>query len=326
MKIVVIGLGSMGKRRIRLIKENFNECEIVGIDNLEKRRKEAEEIFKIITYDNLEKINNLNIDVAFVCTSPLSHSSIILELLKNNINVFSEINLSNDKYKEIIELSKEKELNCFLSSTMLYRKEIEYIEKKVKDKKEKVRYRYHVGQYLPDWHPWENYKEFFVGDKKTNGCRELLAIELPWIVKTFGKIKKIFVTKDKISDLNIDYPDNYLIILEHENGNKGCLNIDIVSREAIRDFEVYSNNMHIFWKGTPDSLEDYDIILKERKKIEVYSNIEKDKKYAKNIIENAYLDEIKEFFSSLKKIGKSYKYTYEEDAHIISIIDEIEKE
>ena len=35
-----------------------------------------------------------------------------------------------------------------------------------------------LGQYLPDWHPWESYKSFFVSNKKTNGCRELFAIEL----------------------------------------------------------------------------------------------------------------------------------------------------
>ena len=33
MNIGVIGLGSMGKRRIRLIKDNFPEINVVGIDN-----------------------------------------------------------------------------------------------------------------------------------------------------------------------------------------------------------------------------------------------------------------------------------------------------
>ena len=43
MNIVVIGLGSMGKRRIRLIKELYPEYSIVGIDGRKDRRDNAAE-------------------------------------------------------------------------------------------------------------------------------------------------------------------------------------------------------------------------------------------------------------------------------------------
>ena len=38
MKVLVIGLGSMGKRRIRLIKDMYPEFEIYGVDGREDRR------------------------------------------------------------------------------------------------------------------------------------------------------------------------------------------------------------------------------------------------------------------------------------------------
>ena len=38
MKLLVIGLGSMGKRRVRLLKEYDSNIEIVGLDKQEKRR------------------------------------------------------------------------------------------------------------------------------------------------------------------------------------------------------------------------------------------------------------------------------------------------
>ena len=53
-----------------------------------------------------------------------------------------------------------------MSSTLQYRKEIQFIKEEVKKVSGKVNYIYHVGQYLPDWHPWENYKDFFVGDAR----------------------------------------------------------------------------------------------------------------------------------------------------------------
>ncbi|MCO7111156.1 hypothetical protein NIA69_21115 [Gemmiger formicilis] len=41
---------------------------------------------------------------------------------------------------------------------MLYRRETQYIKQQVAEFGKPVHYIYHIGQYLPDWHPWENYK------------------------------------------------------------------------------------------------------------------------------------------------------------------------
>jgi len=75
MKLLVIGLGSMGKRRVRLLKEYDLNIEIVGLDKQEKRRKEAEELYAIKTYDNLDKINLL--PKSIIDLSPF-HSSIFV--------------------------------------------------------------------------------------------------------------------------------------------------------------------------------------------------------------------------------------------------------
>ena len=50
MKVVVIGLGSMGKRRLRLLKSNFNFVDLVGVDLDEERRKIVKNEFDINTY------------------------------------------------------------------------------------------------------------------------------------------------------------------------------------------------------------------------------------------------------------------------------------
>ena len=47
MKLLVIGLGSMGKRRIRLLKEYDSDIEIIGIDKQAIRRDEVEKLYKI---------------------------------------------------------------------------------------------------------------------------------------------------------------------------------------------------------------------------------------------------------------------------------------
>ena len=326
MKFLVVGLGSMGKRRIRLLKYNYNNIELIGVDTKGDRKKEVEKLFNIKTYDNLDIAIEIENPVAvLVCTSPIYHSQIILKCLNKDINVFTEINLLDKNYDDMIYLAKSRNLKLFLSSTFLYRNEIKYIkEKTIKEKN--LTYRYHVGQYLPDWHPWESYKDFFVGDKVTNGCRELFAIELPWIIDTFGEIEGLSFIKNKVTNLEINYHDNYVVVLKHKNGNIGTLNIDVVSRKAIRNFEVYNENIHLFWDGTPNSLNEFNIESKVMKNIKVYKEVEKDNRYSENIIENAYLDELDAFIKYLNGDDSFVRYSFEKDKYTLSIIDEIEGE
>ena len=318
MNIVVIGLGSMGKRRIRLIKEMYPEYTICGVDGREDRRKEATAMFDISCFSLVTDVEG-NIDCAFVCTSPLSHASIITDCLEFRWNVFTELNLVADKYDENIRLAKENNCTLFLSSTFFYRQETKYISSKI-SKDKKWNYIYHIGQYLPNWHPWENYKDFFVGDKRTNGCREILAIELPWLESAFGEIESTTSVSDKITDLNIGYNDNYMIQISHMNGNKGTLVVDVVSPVAVRNLEVYAENAYLSWNGTPDSIREFNQQTKKIENVNLSEAAEHKEGYSAFIVENAYKNEIREFFDVVLK-NKMPLYGFEEDKKILNIID-----
>jgi len=325
MNILVIGLGSMGKRRISLIQELYPDFVVIGVDKRDDRVKSVLEQFKIPCFNSIEIAHEkYSIGTAFVCTAPLSHNTIITECLQNKWNVFSELNLVSGGYEKNIELAKKNRCKLFLSSTFLYREEIMYIKNKV-EMYQRWNYIYHVGQYLPDWHPWENYTEFFVGDKRTNGCREIMAIEFPWLIQTFGKITNTHVQADKMTDLNINYRDNYTIQIEHENGNKGILIIDVVSPVAVRRLEIYREQQYIRWNGTPDSLYEYDAEKDFLKQIQLYVSEEHRPGYRTFIVENAYKNEIIEFMEMILK-DKQPQYSFEQDLEVLKLLDTIEDE
>lgn len=320
MKICVIGLGSMGKRRIKLLKILDSNSFIVGIDNNAERARNVAKEYEINCYSTLSDIRE-KIDCAFVCTSPQAHASIIEKCLENNINVFSEINLINDLYDENIKLANQKGKILFLSSTSLYKEEMKIIDRKIKKNGKPCAYQYHVGQYLSDWHPWDNLNDFFASKRDTNGCREFLAIELPWIQNTFGKIIAVHVIKTKFTNLKLEFSDTYFIQLEHENGTIGSLTIDVVCRQAVRRLEIFNEDLYIRWDGTPNSLYEKDIVSGELRRISAGRYIHENK-YNELINEYAYMKEIEEFFEVIK--GKQPLYSFEKDKETLKIIDEIE--
>lgn len=318
MNIVVIGLGSMGKRRIRLIKEMYPQYKIIGVDGREDRRKEAADMFSIRCFASYMQIDEA-IHCAFICTSPLSHAVIVTDCLKRGWHVFTELNLVSDGYEGNMKLAKNNNCTLFLSSTFFYREEIKYIRSKIVGDK-KWNYIYHIGQYLPDWHPWEDYKDFFIANKRTNGCREIMAIELPWLTGTFGKIESMKIVSDRITELNIEFEDNYIIQLIHKNGNKGVLIVDVVSPVAVRKFEAYSENAYISWNGTPESINEFDLQTKQLEHVTLQEITERREGYSSFVVENAYKNEIQEFFDVVLKHKKPL-YGFEEDIEILGIID-----
>ena len=253
----------------------------------------------------------------------MTHAGIIKTCLENDMNVFTELNLVSDDYVENINLAKQKNKLLFLSSTMIYRDEMKYLRERI-DAKKCYSYTYHVGQYLPDWHPWENYKDFFVADKKTNACREILAIELPWIVKTFGEIEHIKSVRTKATKLDIDYDDSYMILLQHKSGTIGSLCVDVVSCEPIRSLKIVAENLYLSWDGDEDSFFEKSGSKEELKKISLYDEIDHLEGYNKTIIENEYANELIQFFDELQKKVDSI-YNFEDDLKTLSIIDEVEK-
>lgn len=324
MKIIVIGLGSMGKRRLRLLSER-NDVELFGIDSQESRCEEVKEKFGITCFKSItEAVEAENIEAAVISTSPLSHAAIIKECLTHNLHVFTEINLVQDGYEENMALAKEKNLVLFLSSTFLYRKETQAIIEKVQNAKCPLNYIYHVGQYLPDWHPWESYNSYFIGNPRTNGCREIMAIDLPWVVSAFGPIKSVSAIKSKNTELNITYNDNYLITLEHESGHKGVFAVDVVARKSGRNIEIFGEQLHLSWNGTADSLKVFNI---EEKKDEIVSfddASEHVEGYAAFVTENPYREELNSFLKQIADSDYSPAWDFEKDKVVLDIIDQIE--
>lgn len=322
MKVLVVGYGSMGRRRIRLYKQLDKDSQFICVDSNPERIKQIKDDGHTAFADLSEAVKEKP-DLAFVSTSPLSHAAIIPVLLQNKINTFTEINLSSKNYDQMISLANENNVKLFLSSTMLYEEQIKRIKEFVKKEKQSLTYVYHVGQYLPDWHPWESYQDFFIGKKESNGCREIYAIQLPWIVDTFGDVENMFSVSHKSTNLEIDYDDSYITTIEHTNGNKGVFVVDVVSRVATTYLEVIGENIHLTWDGSNDGLKIYNIVEKKIETFTAYENLEHIDNYAANIAENPYLDEIKDFISYVKN-GTEPKWSIQKDYAVLDLIDKIE--
>ena len=87
-KCIIFGFGYMGQIRFREISK-INDLDVVGVYDVNKKLLKNH-IPNNLIIDKYKKIFELNFDLAFICTPNNISPNIIVDCLKNNINVFCE--------------------------------------------------------------------------------------------------------------------------------------------------------------------------------------------------------------------------------------------
>ena len=85
--------------------------------------------------------------------------------------------------------------------------------------------------------------------------------------------------------------------------------------------ECFGDGIHLFWEGNPKAL--YEFRDGDKQPVDTYASFEHDSRYSDNIVENAYVDELTNFFGVLKG-EESPKWSFEKDLKAIALMDQIE--
>jgi predicted dehydrogenase len=97
----------------------------------------------------------------------------------------------------------------------------------------------HFGEYLPAWHPWEDYRKGYAARADLGGgvlltqCHSL--DYLPWLV---GPVQAAWGMLAKLSDLEVDVDDTAEIGLRFADGALGSLHLDYNQQPPSHRFQI----------------------------------------------------------------------------------------
>lgn len=323
VKVLVIGLGSMGKRRIRnLIANGILFSNISGFDPQASRRMEAKEKY------NIEILSEIDIDalrnhhLIVISTPPDKHSEYVLLSLEAEKHSFVEASVLDDHFNQIMEHENYVKQIIYPSNTMNFFAGPQFIHDCMKNQTfgEPLMWQYQSGQYLPDWHPWESISEFYVSNRETGGCREIVPFELTWLVRAFGEVSKAGASIGSTGRLGVDIDEFYAITLKHNCGVVGQLLVDVLNRAPTRRFTVTCSEGTIVWDDGDKSVKCYDTASGEW----AYTKIglgPSEEGYINP--EEPYEKEIDDFLRVAFGM-KLQNYTLEDDAKILNTLYQIE--
>ncbi len=170
------------------------------------------------------------------------------------------------------------------------------------------------GFYLPNWHPWEDYRKFYMAHKQQGGGVLLdTSHEINYLQRLFGKVKSIQGIVGKFSNLEITSDDLALSILKFKNNIVGHVHLDLLQFEKSRSFKIIGTNGVIEGSIATNEIK----IFKNNKKKAVKIKLNYD-------FNDIYFTQLRQFWSLIKN-KKSNLCTGDEAYHTMQIIEGIRK-
>ena len=327
MKFLVIGLGSMGKRRLRNLQA-LGMKQIAGVEPRLDRRLECQEKYGILVFDKIEMaMQEFKPDVFVISTAPDLHMYYAGYAFEHAISCFIEASVVDaEKIKNLSENIRGTNIIMAPSCTMRYypgpKKIKEIIRNGIIGKVLNINYQ--TGQYLSDWHPWERVEEFYVSKRETGGAREIVPFELTWINDIFGIPKALACVKAKLTDMQVDIDDIYHCLLQYDNNVVANLTVEVISRpKATRDMRILGSEGEIVFSTDSNSVRYINTSMKEWIVFKFDAGTV-ESQYINP--EEPYIEEMKDFVTAVQEKNQLlYPNSLEDDYLVLQTLYALEK-
>lgn len=327
MKFLVVGLGSMGKRRVRNLQA-LGQKEIAGFDPRADRREETASRYCIETFDSFDRaLAVFKPDALVISTGPSLHMGYAHPAVSLGLHCFIEASVvEGERIAELCKALEGTKLVMVPSCTMRYYPGPIAIRNVIRAGKigKPLNLNYLTGQYLPDWHPWEHIRDFYVSKRETGGAREIVPFELTWINEIFGEPRPLACVKDKVTDMDADIDDIYHCLLRYPDGMLANLTVEVISRpKAIRELNILGESGRLAFSADENCVRYIAIGDEDWTRINLGSGTV-EKGYINP--EEPYISEMADFLKAIEaKDRRVFPNTLESDVRILALLNKLEK-
>ena len=313
-KILVIGIGSIGRRHIRNIKFLIPNSTISLLSKSSNGTYDEEKLVDNI-YRKTSDTLTLSFDAIFICGPASSHIKISLDFLKKGNNIFIEKPLSDNlaNCNKFLNYAKFSKNIIQVGYQFKFHPALIKLRNEIKKRKygNLVSSKIECSSYLPKWREGRDYSKTVSASKQSGGGVTLeLSHEIDFANWLFGPFDKVSSISKNTKSLKVNVDD--------------ISNINLIKKNFIcsisLNFHSHISKRYIivnFQKASVliDLLENkYELYQANNKKV---SNI-------KYNYDQLFIDEIKYFFNCIKNSNNSNISLYS-SLDTMKIIDKANK-
>ncbi|MEI9936914.1 MAG: Gfo/Idh/MocA family oxidoreductase [Pseudomonadota bacterium] len=306
-RCLFVGLGGIGQRHLRNLRALLGDSVEVAAYRVRRERRTLDDNLEVVPGVDLEQKYGVSVcsdltqalasrpDVVFITNPSSLHVPVALEAARQGCHLFIEKPLSHSlaQVAELTALCEAQKLVTCVAYQLRYHPGFvrlrELLDAEAVGKL--LSARAEVGEYLPGFHPYEDYRRMYASKAALGGGVTLSQIhEIDYLCALFGAPRRVFSMGGHVSSLEIDVDDVAVSLLEFARADGSPLFVelhqDFVQRPAQRSVTVLGERGKLTWSLSGRYFEHCD---ESGKSLERHS-------YAEFSRNQAFLDELANFF------------------------------
>jgi predicted dehydrogenase len=255
LKFLVVGCGSIGQRHIRNLNA-IGAGEVIACEPVPAKAEKVRCELNAPVYASMGDALAQRPDAVLICTPSAYHLSQARAALDVGCDIFVEKPIAHilDGLDEFCHQAETAGAITMVGYNWRFHPQFlrmkEMLQEGAIGKIHSARV--NCGQYLPDWHPWEDYRQMYSARRALGGGILLDSHELDYITWFLGDVDRVTGVASKISDLEIETEDTADIILTFRSGAQASVHLDYLQRPAQRSYEFYGAEGTLRWSRDGD--------------------------------------------------------------------------
>jgi predicted dehydrogenase len=251
-RALIVGCGSIGRRHARNL-QSLGVQQLGFCDTNPEALKQCHEQLNGETFSDYgEALGKFRPDIALICTPPVYHVEEALAALQARAHVFIEKPLSHESsgIQVLIAEARRHDRRVQIGYNMRFHPGLQILKELIDSGKigRVLWLNAEAGQYLPDWRPWQNYRESYSARQELGGGIILDGShELDYICWLLGRPTKVTCRAEHLSSLDVDVEDSAWIYLSFPERRRAELHLDFVQRSYTRTCKVVGETGTAFW-------------------------------------------------------------------------------
>ena len=261
MHLLVVGCGSVGRRHLGNLRK-LGARRLSAVDVLPDRLTEASDtVPDLQMYSDLDRaLETGDLDGVLICTPPHLHMPMAQKVAEGGLNQMLEKPLAQnlDGVEELTATLNSRGVWAMVGYSMRFHPGVREIRHVVDSGVlgRVLGVRAEVGQYLPDWHPHEDYRSWYMSHEEQGGGALLdLSHEIDYLRWMLGEVAEVAAAVGHVSDLELDTDDLSELILRFESGVVGNVHLDLVQRRYRRHVSIVGSEGTALWDYSAGAVE-----------------------------------------------------------------------